>query len=78
MLRYVGDGTLIPGVPPRDLSEAEARQFGALIVEVDAAREAAGMGALYERTTDDGPRTKVKSKAQVEVATEADLTPEEG
>ena len=28
MLRYVGDGSHIPRVPARDLSDAEVRQFG--------------------------------------------------
>jgi len=47
MLRYVGDGTEVPGVPPRDLTAAEAAIFGAVIGEVDAARAAAGCGPLY-------------------------------
>ena len=48
MLRYVGDGTEVPGVPPRDLTAEEEDQFGAVIAEVDAARVAAGLGRLYE------------------------------
>ena len=61
MLRYVGDGTQVPGIPPRDLNDEEAAQWGSMIAEVDAARAAAGMGALYApdngrpTTDDEGP-----------------------
>jgi len=47
MLRYVGDGTELPGAPPRNLSDGEAAIWGALIGEVDAGRAAAGLGPLY-------------------------------
>lgn len=58
MLRYVGDGTQVPGVPPRDLSDAEAARWGAVIAEVDGARVRGGMRRLYvamdrRPTTDD-------------------------
>ena len=47
-MRYVGDGTEIPGLPPRDLTAEEAAQWGAIIAEVDGARVRGGMGRLYE------------------------------
>ena len=37
-MHYIGDGTLIPGIPPRDLTAAEALQWAAVIAEVNAAR----------------------------------------
>jgi len=37
-MHYIGDGTLIPGIPPRDLTAEEAEQWAAVIAEVNAAR----------------------------------------
>jgi len=37
-MHYIGDGTLIPGIPPRDLTAAEAERWAAVIAEVNAAR----------------------------------------
>ena len=37
-MHYIGDGTLIPGIPPRDLTAEEAEQWTAVIAEVNAAR----------------------------------------
>lgn len=41
MLKYIGNGQFIPGVPARDLTDAEAKQYG----EIGLLRS-----GLYDRT----------------------------
>ena len=51
MLKYVGNGSWLPGVPARDLSDAEVKRFGrAFLLE----------SGLYTEKTIEGRSTNVR------------------
>lgn len=58
VLRYIGGGGYIPGVPARDLTAADVAQYGARIAQ----EEAASGTRLYE------PATPAKGKTTKEAA----------
>ena len=57
-LKYVGDGTRIPGVPDRDLSDEEEAQYGERIIE----QQMHSARILYEPVKKDGGEKKQKSQ----------------
>ncbi len=57
---YIGAGAWIPGVPARDLNEAEAKEHAGAI----AATEAAGH-RLYVPVTQDAPVKRTKKENEV-------------
>lgn len=61
-MKYVGDGSHIIGVPARDLTDDEAREYGALIREQE---KASGL-KLYERVAKDEEPAKPAKPADKE------------
>ncbi len=62
MLRYIGKGAWIPGIPARDLTAEEAENY-AKHYEFQGKRGVDGLIAsgLYERMTDSKPAAKEKA-----------------
>jgi len=66
VLRYIGDGGYIPGVPARDLTAADVAQHGDRI----AAEEAASNTRLYEPAAPAAQAAPAKGRTAAQAAQE--------